>query len=331
MGVLLGGLGAAVIVDPSIVKTSTNGVEDEDGGSEGGKRALGVGVAAVGGLLLVSALVDVIRASGTTEYVEEVALDPTDSSGTVQCPSDKTRYANGTVHVTLGEESYEVGKTNARGLLDVDLDDVIDAAVIPEARGRIAILVDGNEAAQVSSAPLFKKRERRAWASLRQGACMEPVTATACDPFVEFLAQYPDGAHAAKARAILEIGQPETRRLAEANAWAELDTAACATGSKSQDIVTVESACALVESFLRRFADGAHAGQASDALEKGKARIARLQQQQRAVEAGNQQRANEIAACRNACKGKCAYATQAGSSERSTCERNCATAPCPAK
>ncbi|MCL2823827.1 MAG: hypothetical protein FWD57_07540, partial [Polyangiaceae bacterium] len=145
LGALLGGLGTATIIDPSIMTTSTNGVEDEGGGSDATKRGVGVGLVGVGGILLVTALVDVIRTSGETEETFIAELEPTDLPGTVECAPHRTNYANATVSMTYRGESYELGNTDSSGALTVELDDVIAKDVVPEPKGTIAIIVNDSE------------------------------------------------------------------------------------------------------------------------------------------------------------------------------------------
>ena len=236
-----------------------------------GELGIGIFAAAAGAAMLTVAIVDSVRASGSTERTEYVTDPP---SSTVPCPGP---YANATVGIRFRDDTEvgraAVGKTNALGTLDVDLDVALESSIIPDPNTAITVLVNSTKVGEFDSAPLYKKREERAWSSLNPEACLNPSTVQDCVPFEEFLAKFGDGSYATQAREVLARGKAGMRRIEEEEAWATFDSKLCSTGTLHQSVDEAEAACNAVMNHLIRFPGGVHAAEASETLRKGRARI----------------------------------------------------------
>ena len=281
---LYGGLSSVGGTYSIVDSRSSNPFSVTPGDDEAKRRSdanfqLGMGVflAAMGVAMLSIAIVDTVRGSGTTEDTEEVTLSPEVS--TVPCPGNAP-YGNVRVDVMLGNSVAEVGLTNERGVLYVDLDVALDAAIVPDPKAAISVLVKGTTVGEIDSMPLYNKREERAWRSLNPAACLEPSTVRGCEPFEEFLNRFGDSSYAVQAIEVLEKGRAGILRIArqteEEEAWAKINPTLCTNGTAVQSVSEAEAACDVVERHLARFPGGVHAAQASEALRKGRARIAVL-------------------------------------------------------
>ena len=278
LGVASAATGVGLIVDSQNMYDSDRNSRTYNEYDRSGQRGAGIGLSFLGGVLLTAAVVDIVRANGTTESTKEYTSKAvTDSPG--QC-SGIAQYANATVGVKLGNGVAVVGATNKRGVLDVDLDTALHPATVPDPKRAIAVLVNGTEVGKIDSRPLFKKREERAWRALDPATCLEPSTVHDCEPFEEFIVQFGNGAHATQAREVIERGNAVVQRIeregAEEEAWARLDPELCSTGTVIQSESEAEAACRAVERHLARFPRGLHASEASEALTQGRARIAVL-------------------------------------------------------
>jgi hypothetical protein len=94
------------------------------------------------------------------------------------------------------------------------------------------------------------------WYKLNPVLCKVPIKLDACDAVRAYLAKWPQGSHAADARATLDAAEPTLERLQkDENDWQAIHSDECRK-KRTRD------ACAGVEVYLHRYPAGLHAEEA---------------------------------------------------------------------
>ena len=111
-----------------------------------------------------------------------------------------------------------------------------------------------------------KRAEEEAWKATGSEGCATAQTETACDGVKLYVERYPAGLHAAEAKAAEEKGTPGIEAAIDRRRWADAKPDTCLAGE-------TDDACGGVEQYLAVNPVGAHAVEAKDVLDKGKAKI----------------------------------------------------------
>jgi hypothetical protein len=102
--------------------------------------------------------------------------------------------------------------------------------------------------------------EETEWNLARVTGCRLPTALTGCDAVRTFVAKYPEGPHAEEARAALAASVSAMEKLQkDENAWKGADVASCRAARTRE-------ACAGVEIYKTKFADGMHLDEAQALL-----------------------------------------------------------------
>lgn len=102
--------------------------------------------------------------------------------------------------------------------------------------------------------------EETEWKFVGVMGCRLPTALTGCDAVRLFLAKYPEGAHAEEGRAALAASVPAMEKIQkDENAWKKADVASCR-------VAKTHEACAGVEIYKTKFADGVHLDEAQSLL-----------------------------------------------------------------
>jgi hypothetical protein len=183
----------------------------------------GLGLAA-GVVCLIAAAVDAAQSSGTEDRVS-MSTRQGGLKGIARCPATMIDLPPMQASLQFGGQTFPVGQTDLKGTLEVDLAEVLPPDTLQQAStqtaARLVVGFDGRPfvAAQpVSLEPIIFVQERKAWAALDRTACLAAASITACDAVQEFVKGYPNGAHIADARAVLDGAEPKLRVLRDAEA-----------------------------------------------------------------------------------------------------------------
>ena len=218
---LLGGLTMATS------KPLANSLAHDNGGTSASPTpylvAGGVGLAA-GAVFLIAAAVDAAQSSGTEDRVS-ISTRQGGLKGVAKCPTMTTDLPPTQASLQFGGQTYPVGQTDPKGTLEVDLAEALPPETLQHASLQTAAtVVVGFEGRpfvagqQVSLEPILFVHERKAWATLDRTTCLSAASITACDAVQDFAKGYPNGAHVADARAVLEQAEPKLRVLRDAEA-----------------------------------------------------------------------------------------------------------------
>ncbi len=234
----------------------------------------------------------------------------------------------------------QIGVTDERGLLRVDLDQVLapNVAILPTtARLSCAPMGPGfveygangappnvcqklsNEAdlPAIDLRPVNSNRDDRAWAQSNSDACSTPTTVDSCARVQWYIATFKGaGNHSDEANTVMQQATPALTRLLDEKQWSSTDPTACASFS-GNDPDGSNQVCQPVADYLKAYPNGAHADQARQALAQGKkihdqlvARAAAAERQEQAAEASRQRAADAkrreqcMGVCRIQCSGK---------------------------
>jgi hypothetical protein len=152
-------------------------------------------------------IVDIARANETTTKMTTETVPGDVVRRGVKC--DHAPYARTLVTGRWasrdGSRRVEVdlGKTDAKGQLDVDLDATIPADEILSPGVKMTVVVGTREVGRVNLKSVYAAREARAWSSADAPSCESKVDARSCDGVAAFRRAYPDGPHAGRADALL--------------------------------------------------------------------------------------------------------------------------------
>lgn len=289
--------GVAVLADSAAVAERNDQGSSYNPVGPGGAKAIGGSLIGVGGLVFIIPIADAGRAAGT-----EVTFDLDQPPESVEKSGVKCGpIAGARVHLALGEEKFEVGKSDANGKITADLDMVVDQRVSKSEDVSVQFLValPGGQAstvgAQLDFRPLFKKQDDDAWARA-QLSCQSGNLARDCDQAEAYTRNYANGAHVAEAHELLRSRLPKLKAAAAEQAYGNLDIDACATGSKDQTADDADQACSAVDSFVSGYPESPHLEEVRAALAKGRERVAKIRKvEEAAAEREARRQAQEVA------------------------------------
>ncbi len=282
------------------------------------------------------AIVDAIRASGSTETRERTNVPGEIERWGVACRN--TLLVNQEIVGVAAGQSFALGKTDASGELELDLAQVVPASiVIPGSGARLEIRIQGNVSGQVGLRPLYLQREQAAFREAAVAACANPIKADACEGVKKFILNYPDGPHAKEARAALAGSHARLGDLADEHNWSALKLDEC-TKQEYETPDEIRRACGPVGWYLDAFPKGHNVKEARQALETGEQRALKLQQaierkarEEKAREAADQrkQEGKEAAAARRQCVARCRMGCSGwGIRDQAGCFSGCITSQC---
>jgi uncharacterized membrane protein YgcG len=275
-GAVLVGVGALAIVNPTTVQSSTSDLSD--------KEARGVGYAFVGtgALLLAVPVIDYFRAHReAARTVERVEVPGPIVQRNVRCgPSAAgkevlARYPGG--------QEVSLGRTDARGMLEVSLDDATPPGWPLPKDGVATLHVDKGDLGDVSLAALYRVREVAAWRLADSSACGTGLEEEACSSYAKYALGYPQGEHAAEAKLVLDAAAARRRLAAEEASFVALDLRACRTPAVAE-MEAIETACGPLTQHLTDFPDGQHLEAVRAALRPAEIIYARLEAAEAAEE-----------------------------------------------
>jgi len=237
-GLASAGLGAAMIASPETFQSSSFSRRESVG--------WGVGASALGGTLLVVALIDVVRASGVERTTTKGEGNPTVVRKGVDCGRTPER---GATLVARDEEGHAIhlGTTDATGEAQADLAGG-ETRALAERGGRWTFSVGDaadrwRDVGIVDRGPLLARLEDDAWKRLDPAACERSATAAHCAAVAEFLARFPGSARAAVADGALRAyRESREREQREAAALAAREEAAAAVAAKRQEAAAAAAA-----------------------------------------------------------------------------------------
>jgi hypothetical protein len=303
-GVGLIGGGVPVLVDAHSVGSSSGNTSVYNPVGQGGAYAIGAGLAAVGAVLLGSAIYDVAKANGSKRTPSRVENEET-FTGPLAC---KSSPAHGLVRLMLKshdgvDEGVDLGALDASGAGRFNLATAIPSGKVAAGScttaAHILFVSDGSSSLPKGEYPMDDvdlKPARSAlapseWAALDKESCRHAKTTRSCDAVKAFGSCYPDSAERAQADALLVEARAALDAAADREAWATatVNQRNCATPQ-------TESDCDAVESYLSRRPDGFQAAEARRILARGKPRVAGLRAAREAREAAAAAAAREAAA-----------------------------------
>lgn len=291
-GLALVAAGIVTLVDSSKVGSTDKSSQSYNPVGPTGATVIGIGSISVGTGLIILPVVDVIRAQKVQVVEQEVT-----SNGAVlreAVPCAQKPHAHAEVTAKTPSETFALGETGESGHLAIDLDAVINRDwVVPSTTLTATVFVAEAEVGTITLAALYKNREAQAYPAASVAFCTTPLDSKGCRPISEFLQKYPNGAHAAESRRLLEEAAPKLHRLADAEIWRGLDVNAC-IGKQENDPRAIKASCAGVRSYRTQFPDGQHVQEADAALRSGTTRAdaleADLNRKHRAAEEAERRR-----------------------------------------
>jgi hypothetical protein len=261
--------------------------------SPGTYYAGGVALVGLGALLATVAIYDAAKSAGSEKTVRLVKRDGEPVQKAIACPGLATSGASVTVHLS-DKDAVNLGTLGAQPFR-LDLDHALaDHPTLPRF---VPVFVGSSEVGKVNTSPIMKAREERDWAGLPRAGCSNPTTPSSCGPIESFIVTYPEGAHVADAKAIVEAARPAVSKLAEATAYKSLDLSGClgrVPPTHVPDPDTMDIACGGLQAFLDTYPSGAHAKEVADVQKTGRAQAAAMRERQ-AVQAAAQQKAAQAA------------------------------------
>jgi len=300
-GVVAAAVGVGFLVDAGKVYPNDRTSRTYNPTGPDKARLYGIGLMGAGAALMAIPVVDATRASGTVEDTGTVEESKGFAARGIPCHD--AVFAHITVSGLLGDHEYNLGHTNERGLIRIDLDKELPdkLRMIHE---KMALDVGGLGVGNVDLAPLFKVRSARAWNGLDTDLCKTPTDGSACNRVVDFLRQYPHGPHSDEARKLLVGARDKIIALRDDAAWQDVPVKACSAAKRPDDI---DRACEQVHSYLERFPDGRHADEARKIVKKADARKDAITKKAERAEQAEAQKdhAQEVRQCRARCKVGC--------------------------
>jgi hypothetical protein len=212
---------------------------------------MGIPLAALGTTLMLAAISDAVKASGSQEEVDLAAVDEGTITPNAPCKSLPHAAAGETVVGRVnGREgdALPLGKTDERGRLDLDLaalpPAVLQRAAVP---GTMVLTIAGAEIGTVSLREAARAAEEAAWMHADASACEAATAPGACASLSRYLEDFPSGLHAAEAREVVVRGEALIRARAQVAAEEEAHRLKVAERRKAEEArraAAVEAAAA---------------------------------------------------------------------------------------
>lgn len=293
LGLVAIGTGVGFVVDAKSVHPNEANSQNYNPVGPDNARMIGYGLIGAGAIATTIAIVDVVRSEGEDVDVQVDQLDAEVTQRNVPCknaPYPDARVVGTVTAIPVREglwldrnlvapQEVELGRTSKRGLLQVDVAEVLPADLVLVAdKTSMDIFVGQKKVGVVDLAEVYRARRDSAWKGVDLVACQEPKSSTACDSVQKFVERYPDGKQAAMAQAALSKAQERLARHADDEAWneAQADVASCTSG-KVDEPSGVDALCARIENYASKYSSGAHLPEARAALKKASDRRAKLQ------------------------------------------------------
>jgi hypothetical protein len=210
IGAVPAGFGIAMLADADNVYPSDR--RSRLYNSSGPTAAIGGGIALtiVGAAMMSVPIVDSIRALGTEEEEEDVTEPGPPLQRDVPCRDQQGFPSSRMVALRAAGRQIAVGATYSNtGQATIDLATSPTAELI-ELAGRPSLLdvvVGATTLGQVLVDPILRERaarEDQAWQALDRSLCRQAPNPVNCQNVSQFLAEFPNGAHEAEARKLLD-------------------------------------------------------------------------------------------------------------------------------
>lgn len=298
--------GVVLLVDAGSTYPNDTAARTYNETGPGKERLYGYALIGTGALLGTIAIVDAIRASGETVKRGEATVPGKVVKQGVRCTNQPLVDAGVTGRVL--DEAFPLGRTNMKGLLDVDLDTVVPDSVVSRGGSKLAVDVAGEPVGTVDIGRYVADRETRAFRQADLDSCRTPKATGSCDSVRRFLQTFPAGAHAKEAKQVLDGAKAKLTQLEDDDRWSHLDLAAC-SDKKFDTPEEVVGACVPLWRYLEDFPQGRHADDVRKAFNAGEARGQRLASEQRKEQEAAEKKAAEaerrqcVAQCKIGCSG----------------------------
>ena len=180
--------------------------------------------------------------------------------------------------------------------------------------------VQEQQAAQAREQREAREQQQRvddaAWNQIVVAECAAPVQLTGCDGVKQYLAQFPNGAHAVYAKKALESGVPAIAKLTDERDWSSSRAESCKAPKTSSD-------CDGILAYTNAQPGGVHIVEARQVLAQSEATITALRktEEQRA-------KANEEKARQDADKAEQAQLQAERRLAREQCKKDCIGGTC---
>jgi hypothetical protein len=214
-GSILAGIGTGITVDAQLnVEDSETDGQNYNPLGPRAATAIGVGFLAAGSPLLVIALIDGVRSTGTVDEISETQLPGRVVAKAPTCSERTPAVSAEVLGRTHAGTEIRLGMTDAQGVLEVDLADVVSEQIIASERAMsLALFIEKQHIGMADLKPVaavhreaYADREEKAWGSVDADACAAGSGAE-CQALEKFLADYPQSPHAPEARAALAKGK----------------------------------------------------------------------------------------------------------------------------
>lgn len=183
---------------------------------------------------------------GSGALLDRVQADWTGDAGTVDDGAVAT-LVNGIGH------SNGVGRLSAQ----IEQRHQAEAQAAEDATRRAE---EKKKLAELAEQKRQRGQEDAAWAMTHPERCANPAAPTACDRVRAFLAQYPEGAHAEEAKALLETVRPKLEQIEKDDAaWSSSESDACSR-------IQTREACAKVDVYVAKYPSGRHLLEAQELM-----------------------------------------------------------------
>lgn len=242
-GAILAGVGTGVTIDARL-NVADSDPEARSYNSIGPDAATAIGAAflAAGTPLLVIAVVDAIRATGSESEIAHTERSAGFIERSTRCETRVPMARSNVMGRTNAGTPINLGDTDARGVLAIDLADVVSEDVtLREGAKRLALFMGRQPIGSADLKPVAsvhreaaRVREDQEWAALDVTAC-EEGSQPDCQAVEAFLQKHPDGQHAPRARIALKTGRDAMKqREAEARQKQQASAAAAAKAAEEQ-------------------------------------------------------------------------------------------------
>lgn len=215
-GAILAGIGTGVVVDAQL-NVEDNELDGQNYNPLGptGATVIGAAFLTAASPMLVIALVDGIRATGTEDEVEETYASRGVIEKNTTCLKRVPVASAKIIGKTRSGTQLMLGHTDAEGTLEIELAEAVPEKVtLDEGALSLALFLDKDEnrfgmADLKPVAAVHHKakqsRENKEWESIDVEACAKG-SATECHALESYLERNPHSPHAPKARAALQKG-----------------------------------------------------------------------------------------------------------------------------
>ena len=218
-----------------------------------GAAAAGVVLLILGAAIMAVPAIDTVRSIGSDVQTTTVVENGDVLRPDVPCRGAPAPAAGRAVTGRLPGRVFSLGSTDGEGRLTIPVErlappDVFRAGDVPPS---MEIWVGERALGRVDLAPVAraqaeaaKRREESAWRSANPEGCRDAAGEDACADVRAFLDAFPDGEHAAEAKALLERAEARERRGAQVAAPTDYARAAAQRASEAARAAALKAASA---------------------------------------------------------------------------------------